>query len=328
MTNRRRGLSITIKVLVSAGLLALLLLFRTSPAEIWRELRAANPAWLAVSFSLHALGLLISAIRWRILISAQGDRAPMGYLIRSYLVGTFFNTLLPSRIGGDVVRIWDGSRLSRTLARSSAIVLVERLTGIIVLLGFALGASLARLDMARRIPVIRVSLFLGLAGLAAVLMLFLPLTGRLLRKIPRTGWAGSAAEKIIELRTTILAYRDRRDALAKAFFWALLLQINVVLHFILIGKALGISIATLDYFIFIPIVLLIQLIPITINGLGLREGAYTEIFSFYGISAGAALSFSLIDLAFMLLIGLAGGAVYIARRRPGPAGKTEPPAPV
>jgi len=328
MTNRRRGLSIAIKVLVSAGLLALLLLFRTSPAEIWREVRAANPVWLAVSFSLHALGLLISAIRWRILIAAQGDRAPMGYLIRSYLVGTFFNTLLPSRIGGDVVRIWDGSRLSRTLVRSSAIVLVERLTGIIVLLGFALGASLIRLDMARRTPVIWASLFLGLAGLAAVLTLFLPLTERFLRKIPRTGWAGSAAGKIIELRTTILAYRDRRDALAKAFFWALLLQINVVLHFILIGKALGISIAPLDYFIFIPIVLLIQLIPITINGLGLREGAYTEIFSFYGISAGAALSFSLIDLAFMLLVGLAGGAVYIARRRPGPTGKTEPPAPV
>jgi glycosyltransferase 2 family protein len=325
MINRKRGLSIAIKILVSTGLLALLLVFRTSPAEIWSEIRGADPFWLSLSFSLHALGLLISAVRWRILITAQGDHAPLGFLIRSYLVGTFFNTLLPSRIGGDVVRIWDGSRISRTLVRSSAIILVERLTGIVMLLAFALGASLFRLDMARRTPVIWASLFLGAAGLATILLPLLPVTEKLLAGIPKTGRPGRAAGKLLELRQTILAYRDRRDALVRALFWAGLLQVNVILHFFLIGKALHLPIAFLDYFIFIPIVLLVQLIPVTINGLGLREGAYTEIFSLYGISAGAALSFSLIDVAFMLLVGLVGGVVYITRRRFSPPKELKPP---
>jgi len=70
----------------------------------------------------------------------------------------------------------------------------------------------------------------------------------------------------------------------------------------------------LDYFIFIPIVHLILLIPFTINGLGLREGTYMEIFKYYGISSAAAVSFSWIDLAFMLVVGIAGGIIYIFRK--------------
>jgi uncharacterized membrane protein YbhN (UPF0104 family) len=325
MRDRKRLISTGLKVLISAGLLGLLLAFRTSPAEIWREIRHADPFWLALSFSLHALGLLISAVRWRILIAAQGHRAPLGYLIRSYLVGTFFNTLLPSRIGGDVVRIWDGKHLSRSLVKSSAVVFVERLSGIIVLLVFAAGAALLRLDMARRIPVIWISLILGLAGLGGVFLLLHPFPARWLERISGPAFLRGAASRVGDLQRAVRGFRDQGAALARVFFWALLLQINVVIHFILIGKALHLRIAPLDYFIFIPIVLLIQLIPVTINGLGLREGAYTEIFAFYGISPGAAVSFSLIDVAFMLAVGLVGGVLYILRR--GSPARTEPEIP-
>jgi len=315
MSNKKRKFALLFRFLVSFGVLAWLLTARTSLGDVWRTLLTAAPLWLALSFSLHTLGLLISAVRWRILIRAQGDDADLGFLMRSYLVGTFFNIFLPSRIGGDLVRIWDGSRVSRTVTRSSAIVLVERLTGVVMLLLFALGASLLRIDMARRLPVIWVALITAAAGLAVLLSALLPAAGRLLARGPERGLAGRLKAKIIEVRETILDYRNAPRALALAFFWAFLLQINVVIHFYLIGKALGLAIGPLDYFIFIPIVLLIQLIPVTINGLGLREGAYTEIFGFYGIGASSALAFSMIDLAFMILVGLAGMIIYFTRRR-------------
>jgi uncharacterized membrane protein YbhN (UPF0104 family) len=150
---------------------------------------------------------------------------------------------------------------------------------------------------------------LGLTGI-----LFLPSFGRILNKIPETGWRGKAKAKALDFHDVLLSYGRTPGPLFKAFFWALLLQINVVVHYYMIGRALHLSIPFLDYFIFIPIVHLILLIPITINGLGLREVSYIEIFRFYGISAGASISFSMVDVAFMLVIGLAGGLTYILRR--------------
>ena len=303
-----------LKLLFSTGVLALLLIFKTSPADIIQTLKGVDPLWLALSFSLHALGLLISAARWQVLMRAQNDNTPLGFLIKSYMVGTFFNNFLPSRIGGDIIRIRDGSRGSRSLVKSTAVILVERLTGIGILLLFALGASLFRLEMARHIPVIWISLLMGTLGLAVIFSFFTPFSGRALERIPDKGMLRILKRKIFSFREITLSFRNRKSALIKASAWALLLQINVILHFFLIGKALRLHIHFLDYFIFIPIVLLIQLIPITINGLGLREGSYIEIFRFYGISPVSAFSFALVDVAFMLLIGIAGGIIYITRK--------------
>ena len=276
---------------------------------------AASWGWLAVAFSLHALGLLFSAYRWQILARAQGDHIPLGYLVKSYIVGRFFNTFLPTSVGGDVVRMWDGAKYSTSFVKSSAIVVVERMTGIIVLFLFALVASLLRLDMARDIPVIGLALLLGAAGLAAIAVFFLPGVGRLLTRGPAHGLPPpdcSTSSGFSAIRSS--ATEATRPPSARATVWAVLLQLNVVLYYILIGRALGLTIPGLDYFVFIPLVLLLQLIPITINGLGVREVAYVAVFAFYGLSASAALSFSLIEIAFGLIVGLLGAVLYATRR--------------
>jgi len=149
---------------------------------------------------------------------------------------------------------------------------------------------------------------------AAIAVFFLPAVGRLLHKGPTRGFLGRLFEKLRLFRDTITDYRSHTAAFAKATIWAVLLQLNVVLYYILIGRALGLNIPAPDYFVFIPLVLLLQLIPITINGLGVREGAYVAVFAFYGITASAALSFALIEIAFGLIVGLMGAALYAARR--------------
>lgn len=312
---KRKNMILAGKLIFSLAVLVFFLVVsKISFREIGLKLKDVIWGWLALSFSLHALGLLISAYRWQILARAQGDRVPLMFLAKSYLVGTFFNNFLPTRFGGDIVRIWDGSRYSKSLVKSSAIVVVERMTGIIVLFVFALVASFLRLDMARTIPVIWGALLLGLAGLAVLALFFFPFFGRGLEKVQAEGFLGRIAQKFIAFRTTVLGYKDKRAEFARATFWAFLLQLNVILYYFLIGKALRLDIAILDYFIFIPIVLLIQIIPVTINGLGLREGAYIEIFKFYGISPETALSFSIIEIAFGLAVGLVGGIIYVSRK--------------
>lgn len=314
MSKKKDILILILKCAVSFSLLGFILFFKIPLKEIKNVIISADFGWIIASFSLHSLGLLISAVRWRILIRAQNDDAPLLFLAKSYLVGSFFNNLLPTRIGGDAVRVWDGSRLSRSVLKSFAIVLVERLTGILILLFFALGAAALRLEVAKNIPVIWVALILGGVGIVLIVLFFSPLTMSILRLLPDKKLLGKVKQKIISLRETILSYRRKKPELTKAMFWAFLLQINVILHFFLIGKALKINIGIIDYFIFIPLVLLIQLIPVTINGLGLREGAYLEIFRSYGIAGETAIAFSFIDLAFMLIVGIIGGIIYITRK--------------
>jgi len=312
---KRKALSFVLKLTFSLVVLVFFLVFsKTSIPDIGRTLAGLAWGWLAFAFSLQAIGLLVSAVRWQILARAQGDDVPLLFLAKSYLVGMFFNNFLPTRFGGDVVRIWDGAKYARSLVKSSAIVVVERATGIIVLFLFALCASLLRLDMARRIPVIWAALLLGLAGLTGIAVFFLPFFGRLLGKIPERTFLKAAKHKLIAFRTTVIFYKNKRREFLLAMAWALVLQLNVILYYFLIGKSLRLSIPLLDYFIFIPLVLLIQIIPVSINGLGLREGAYIQIFNYYGILPATAVSFSIIEVAFGLIVGLIGGAIYISRK--------------
>ena len=89
----------------------------------------------------------------------------------------------------------------------------------------------------------------------------------------------------------------------------------MILHYYFVGKALHLSIPFWDYFIFIPIILIILTIPVTISGLGLREFLYIAVFQLYGIGNPTAFSFSLIaDIAFALIIGIIGGLIYAFRK--------------
>lgn len=316
MAKRKDPLLFLLKIFISFSLLIFIIVKKAPLREIGESIKEANLWWICLSFSLHSLGLLISAVRWQILIKAQGDFATLGYLAKSYLVGNFFNHFLPTRFGGDVIRVWDGSKPSKSLLKSTAIVLVERLSGIIVLLFFALVVSLFHLDMARQIPVIWISLFVGFVGLAAILGFFLPFSARLIGHLPDRWSLGRIKEKIFRFREIVLVYRNKKKALFQTLFFAFLLQINVILHYYFVGKALSLDIPFFDYFIFIPLILIILTIPVTINGHGLREVLYTGVFSLYGIASFAAVSFSVIaDIAFALVIGLVGGFVYAFRRR-------------
>jgi len=316
MPKRRNLFIFLLKFIFSLSIIAFILVKKTHIGEIGESIKGASLFWICLSFSLHSLGLLISAYRWQILIHAQDNHAPLGFLAKSYLVGNFFNLFLPTRFGGDVVRILDGSKHSKSVLKSTAIVFVERLSGIIVLLIFALGVSLFRLDIAQRLPVIWISLGVGFFGLSAILCFFLPISRPLIDKIPQSGVLGKIKRKIFEFREIVFVYKEKKSAFLKALFWAFLLQINVILHYYFVGKALQIDIPLIDYFIFIPIVLIILTIPITINGLGLREALYMTIFASYGILNSSAVSFSLVaDIVFAVIIGVFGGIIYVFRKQ-------------
>ena len=101
----------------------------------------------------------------------------------------------------------------------------------------------------------------------------------------------------------------------KVLFWGVILQLNVIIHYYLIGLALGLSIPFIDYFFIISILLIVLSIPASINGLGVREGVLIKFFSFYKLTDAMAISFSFIDVIFNLILGVIGGIIYVMRKK-------------
>src|SRR5262249_31118952 len=152
--------------------IALIFLFKVRLKDVGSEFLNSDPKWIVAAGALHIIGLLISAYRWQLLLSAVDVEAPLWPLLRSYLIGGFFNNFLPTRVGGDVYRMIDSKKYSGTLLRPFAVIIVERITGIygLLLIGVAALAFYPRLH---EIQSLAYALFiLTIGGFLAVLVFY------------------------------------------------------------------------------------------------------------------------------------------------------------
>ena len=131
-TRRIKPLTI-VKLAVAVGLMAFIL-SRAGVEALLRTLAGADWRWVALAIGSATLAMVINVLRWQLMLRGQGAQAPLASLIRLYLVGMFFNNVLPSRLGGDVVRAYGAALLATTKTRSAAAVLMDRLVGAISVL--------------------------------------------------------------------------------------------------------------------------------------------------------------------------------------------------
>jgi uncharacterized protein (TIRG00374 family) len=315
----KRTLLLGAKVSVSLALLAYLF-FTNDLRALAGRVRTADTLFLALAVLLYVAMLALSAWRWRLLLFAQGLPVPLRRLTSSYLVATFFNNFLPSNIGGDVIRVRDCSRLTGTTTTTSlAVVAVDRILGFgalyaLALVAFALGGEGVRhLAGARAVIVV---LFLVFAGLAYVF--FRP--GRATRLMALTGlerrpWARQPFETV---QAAVHVFRERMGAVFGGFAVSLALQASVVLYYYAIAHALRIALPLAACFLMVPLCTLIQAVPVSFNGWGLREGLFTLYFSQVGLSREAALAFSLMGAGLIVLLSLSGAVVWASRGAPQP----------
>src|SRR5512139_3302631 len=137
----KRSALVGVKVAVSLALLAYLFSI-IDPAALEDRVRSADLLLLAAAVGCYVAMLALATWRWQILLKALGVAAPLRRLTASYLVATFFNNFLPSNIGGDVVRVRDGSRITGSTAASLAVVGIDRILGFGALYALAAAAFL------------------------------------------------------------------------------------------------------------------------------------------------------------------------------------------
>ncbi|MCI0463436.1 MAG: flippase-like domain-containing protein [Gemmataceae bacterium] len=294
-------MSKSIRLLVSAALLGVVA-WRTEwgdVAEAFARLRLE--LWLA-AVALLALTQIVSALRWRLIARALGFERSLGQLTGIYYIGMYFNLLLPTSVGGDVVRAWylDGGSGRRLAAFAS--VLLDRLSGLLVLLALACVALvLTPLDLPVWVP-----WFVWGTVLCAVLgMAALPLLA---------GRGEKAASRRRRLRAALSVIRSPR-VLAGTTLMSLWIQVaNVVLVW-LVGLAIGAPVPGTYYWIVVPMVSLLTMLPVSVNGMGVREGAMVLFLAPFA-AEGTATTLALLWFAVYAFTSLAGGFVYFFSRQP------------
>jgi glycosyltransferase 2 family protein len=305
-----------LRVAISAALVAWVL-HRSPLGEVREAFGSADLRFVLLALALVPFGTWASVSRWRLLIRSQGGDLPFGFLVRSFLVGVFFNNLLPSTIGGDAVRAYDTARSGVGRAPAVAIVVVDRFVGLLALMLFA-GAGLLIAGhlghLTDRVP----ALYGWVAGGAVVLVvvaavLFLP--SRLAGKLPET-W-----KKRIE---AVFAFQGKGLVLAKAFAWSLALQTLVVLNGWLLAKALHVPIALPAFFLIVPLAVFLMMVPVSINAIGVRENVWAFFFAAFGVAASKAVALAWLDYGLVLLQAVTGGVVYLLRSRVSPVLEVAP----
>ncbi len=303
------------KVVVSVGLLAYL--FSTTDLTAFEErVRNGDLLLLAVAAALYGAMLALATWRWLLLLRAQGYPAPLRQLTASYLVATFFNNFLPSNIGGDVVRIRDGSKLTGSTTASLAIVAIDRILGFgalyaLALLAFLTGGPSVRELAGARAVILGLSLVFGLVG-------YVYLRPGMARRVMAASGLASipwAKERFETVQTAVHAYRSQKLAVCTAFGASVALQALVVCYFFVVARSLEIALPLSACFLIVPLCTLVQAIPISFNGWGLRETAFILYFGQVGLSRDSALACSLVGAGLIVLLSLSGAVVWTSRSR-------------
>ncbi|MEZ4340026.1 MAG: lysylphosphatidylglycerol synthase transmembrane domain-containing protein [Sandaracinaceae bacterium] len=319
-TGRRRLL--WIKALVSLGLMAWLgvrMVQRDGVDLLLERLASMNVGWLALAVALHFLAVLAGVSRWRSLLDAAELRFGFPRLLRSFLVGRFVGAFTPSTTGLDGWRLYDVGRESGAMARSATVIVVEKLVGLI---GMAtVCAALIPFGGLDRMGPTAPLVAGAMAGAAMIGLLAMRRPAwleALVARAPHAKVRGVGAKLVDALAASRL---DGRRALG-------VVALGVVSHlalssvFFATAQAIGVDASPLTLLVTGNAITLAVLLPVSVGGVGVREGVAVVLLAGVGVASTDAVLVALLGYLTGQVPALIGGALTLTGRRaevPSPA---------
>jgi glycosyltransferase 2 family protein len=284
---------------------------------------AAAPLLTVVALVLVDRGLM--AYRWFVLLRPlERERLPpFSVILETFFVSTFLGTFLPGSIGGDAVRAYSLSAHGVPIGDSMASVFVDRMLGILSLLLMALlSVSLAR-DLASDRAVVAGLAAATTACLVAAMFVFSEKTEAafegLLSRVPRESIRRVPAQFLSSIRR----YASQRGALVLVLATSIAVQVLRIVQAYYLGMALGLVQPPSIYFAFVPLILLVMLLPVTVNGIGTSQAAFVWLFGRAGTPAPEAFALSVLFVALQI-VGNIPGAVFVITRTFSPGAPRQP----
>lgn len=294
------------KLGVSSGLIWLLL-SQIEVQEIIYAMGSISWRYLVIALLLAVLAMPFSAYKWQPLLRAQGLEHSLKKLTGIYFIGLFFNNFLPSSIGGDVVRIYKSGKEMREYEKAAASVIVERLLATLGLVFLGLIALTVSFAMGNYLLI--PFLIIGGTGLAVAVIFgvafyWLPESQK--EQPGKKIWL----QKLYQLIHAVKQYKGKKNLLLRVIWLSVCFQVIVVILNYYLFLALGKPVTLLACALYIPIISALAMVPLSINGLGVREGAYVYFFAQIGVDAALAVTASLLFFLVVIVASLPGGVLF------------------
>lgn len=304
----------TLLRLVVAILLTAVIVWRAHPSAVAASLAGVSAGWVAVAIGLVATDRALTAWRWLALLrgidSVRG--VPTSTILRVFFVSTFVGTFLgPVSAGGDALRAYGLTRENVRATDSIASILMDRLLGVLSLLAVTAAGLMLATDLLRE-PAVQVALAAAAAGcIIGIVAIYIEPAARFVSGIAARLPSAKAGQLAAGLVEAVRAYSTRHLALGSVFAASVAVQALRVMQAYALGRALGIDAGWTAYAAFVPLILLVMLLPISFLGLGTSQWAFEGLFTRVGVSSPDAVALSFIFIALGVFGNLPGALLYV-----------------
>jgi hypothetical protein len=317
----RRGLGIArhlltarwLRILLSIGLLAGIAWHASIP-EVLTALKSTAARWpyLVLALIVPGIGVLICAMRWQVLLRAVAVRIGLPRLFCGFLVGNFFNQFFPSTIGGDIARGWWIHRRHDDVPLGLTVVAADRVVGVAGVCLVGLAAAFAQPDLLREKLVIwPIVALLAMLGISLIAIAHPALQAVIRKFIARIQFLKPVESRLRDVLNGMTALRASPGSLGSALVLSCILQAVVVCQFTILAAALDLGMDFAALAVIVPIVSLLTILPISINGIGVREVGLAAVGAAFGLSIDGAIALAWLFLLIATLYALVGGLIYL-----------------
>lgn len=268
--------------------------------------------FLCLALALDIFERLLMAYKWKFLLAIKRINLAFSKSVKIYFVSTFVGTFLPSGLGGDILRAYSLSKQGADSSQAISSIIVDRILSLLSSLIIAIVGILLYSKLRHDSNVLQ-SVMVTVAGFG--IFLFVVMNKKMMQwfferlkifKLPRL------QSKMEQLYNASLDYNDHKPALFYVFILSFLFQFVRVMVTFAGSLALNQHIDAAYFFIFVPVIILLAVLPISVAGIGVREGAFVYFFSQVGMSASEAFTLSLLIYAVAMIATLPGGIIYVA----------------
>jgi uncharacterized protein (TIRG00374 family) len=299
-----------VKVAVTC-LLFLYIFHKIDFHQFGATLRNARLDILIAGFLILWIAHFICIFRWRMLMRPLMPVPSLGNLFAIYCIGLFFNLTFPTVVGGDVVKMYYAGKPSKSFAQSFASTFLDRDAGMLAMMIIAcIAISLHPVQ----VPGIPVTLIIWAAFAAFIvgnIAIFAPYFHRLLTGCLRRLHLSKIALKADMISSAFQIMGRNRAALLWSLFISFINQLLVISVTWILALGLRLHVSFYYFLIFVPVITLISMIPISLNGMGLREYSFMSLFGAIGVLPASCIALGLISSVVLILSALPGGIVYI-----------------
>jgi len=281
-----------------------ILLTQINLSTVCSLLRSVQLSYLFLALMTLLIQTYICILRWHLILRFVGLIQPISVSLQIYWAGIFFNSILPTGVGGDLLRLWMIKNLGGNIYKNINSILLDRLLALltmILVVWISIPVLQPVLQNTKLINLFKLAACVGLGGFIALSYAY---------RLPDQYQFRS----LKLLRQLSLDLRALWASPKKTFFIVSTAVVGMLVQIItiyLIGKSLNLSIQFVDCLVLVPPIILIMTLPVSMGGWGLREGAMVTFFGMIGVSTTASLSLSIIFGCLVLLMSLPGGIFWI-----------------